>query len=126
MSETIREFLLKGEKNKDFVMTDIPKHGLGGGTISELIYYYDIDKFYNKHIEEVWDEVNELGGLIEIIKDEKNQPTSPSHFNCLMVWLAVENVACRICNEREDDRERIAEKNRNIQRVDAQVKGVKW
>lgn len=126
MSETIREFLLNGEKNKDFVMADIPKHGLGGGIISELIYYKDIDKFYNKHIEEVWDEVNELGGLIEVIKDEKNQPTDPSHFNCLMVWMAVESIACRICNEREDDQKRIAEENANIQRVDAQVKGVKW
>ena len=98
----IREFLLNGEKNKDFVMTDIPKHGLGGGIISELIYYYDINKFYNKHYEEIWDEIDKLGGLIEIIKDEKNQPSTHDHFNCLMTWLAVESIACYICNEREE------------------------
>tara|TARA_R110000824_G_scaffold160117_1_gene334810 strand:- start:242 stop:475 length:234 start_codon:yes stop_codon:yes gene_type:complete len=28
--------------------------------------------------------------------------------------------------EKKEEKERIAEKNRNIQRVDAQVKGVKW
>ena len=28
--------------------------------------------------------------------------------------------------EKKEEKERIAEKNKNIQRVDAQVKGVKW
>ena len=126
MSETIREFLLKGEKNKDFVLSDISKHGLSGGVVSELIYYNDINKFYDKHYEEVWDEINELGGLIKLGFTDKTQPTCDSHLKGVLTWIAVEGVACRILNEREDDRQRIAEQNANIQRVDAQVKGVKW
>ena len=37
---------LKGEKEDDFLISDISKHGCGGGTVGELIYYYDINKFY--------------------------------------------------------------------------------
>ena len=102
--ETIREFLLKGEKEELFLISDISKHGCGGGTISELIYYWDINKFYDKHYEEIWDEVNEIGGLVELIKDEKTQPNCLSHFNCLLTWVAVEGVACKILNEREEKR----------------------
>ena len=52
MTETIKEFLLKGEKEEDFLISDIAKHGCGCGTVSELIYYNDINKFYDKHHEE--------------------------------------------------------------------------
>ena len=38
MTQTIREFLLKGEKEKSFLISDIAKHGCGGGTVGELIY----------------------------------------------------------------------------------------
>ena len=39
--ETIREFLLKGEKQGSFLISDVANHGCSGGTISELIYYND-------------------------------------------------------------------------------------
>ena len=100
--KTIRGLLLEGEREERFLISDVAKHGCSGGTISELIYYWDINKFYEKHFEEIWDEVNELGGLVELIKDQKTQPTCYSHFNCLMVWVAVESVACKIVNERNE------------------------
>ena len=101
--ETIREFLLRGEKEEDFVIKDISTHGCSGGVISELIYYWDINKFYDKHNEEIWDEINEIGGLTELIKekDAKLQPACDSHFKCFLTWCAVECVACKILNERE-------------------------
>jgi len=42
-------------------------------------------------------------------------------------FMGSENRKTRTRYETDEERkERIAEKNRNIQRVDAQVKGVKW
>ena len=38
-NETIRDFLLRGEKEDNFVIKDISTHGCGGGVISELIYF---------------------------------------------------------------------------------------
>ena len=107
MTETIREFLLKGEKEKDFLISDIAKHGCGGGTVGELIYYNDINKFYDKHHEEIWEELEEIGGLKELLEGTRKggmnaPPASDAHFKCLLTWVAVEGVACHILNEREE------------------------
>ena len=136
MSETIREFLLKGEKEKSFLISDVANHGCSGGTISELIYYNDTIRFHDKHEAEIWDEVDikrftkgEYGysslEFIDLLKGGK-EVSSITGLKNLLSWWVCEVIAQRIMDEREDDRERIAEKNRNIQRVDAQVKGVKW
>ena len=42
-NETVEEYLLKGEKEERFLISDIATHGCSGGTISELIYYEDLD-----------------------------------------------------------------------------------
>ena len=57
---SVKEYLLKGEKEERFLIKDVADHGCSGGTISELIYYEDCNKFYDKHHEEIWDEVTEL------------------------------------------------------------------
>ena len=57
MTQTIREFLLKGEKEERFLISDVATHGCSGGTISELIYYDDTAKFHDKHEDEIWDEL---------------------------------------------------------------------
>ena len=101
-NETIREFLLRGEKEEDFVIKDISTHGSSGGVISELIYYWDINKFYDKHHQEIWDEIEELGGLTQLGFTEDTQPSSDKHFKCVLTWIAVEGVACKILNEREE------------------------
>ena len=100
----IKEFLLKGEKEELFLIRDISKHGCGGGTISELIYYNDINKFYDKHHEEIWEELEEIGGLKDLINgtNRNTEPSSDAHFKCLLTWIAVEGVACHILNEREE------------------------
>ena len=43
--QTVEEYLLKGEKEKRFLITDVATHGCSGGTISDLIYYEDTVKF---------------------------------------------------------------------------------
>ena len=104
--ETIREFLLKNEKEERFLISDVATHGCSGGTISELIYYHDINKFYDKHHEEIWEELEENGGLKELLEGTREgginaPPSSDAHFKCLLTWVAVESVACKILNERE-------------------------
>lgn len=58
--ETIREFLLRGEKEERFLISDVAEHGCSGGTISELIYYDDTVKFHDEHEDEIWDELNTM------------------------------------------------------------------
>ena len=101
---TIKEFLLKGEKEDDFLISDISKHGLSGGIVSELIYYHDINKFYDKHHEEIWEELEENGGVKELMigTTKDTEPSSDAHFKCLLTWIAVESVACKILNERQE------------------------
>jgi len=111
--ETIREFLLRGEKEERFLISDVATHGCSGGTISELIYYEDCNKFYDKHHEEIWDEVNELGGLKELITlNGLDYPDSNDTFKCALTWLTVESIAQRIINEREDDIYKVKERYR--------------
>tara|TARA_R100001443_G_scaffold98847_1_gene105943 strand:+ start:335 stop:658 length:324 start_codon:yes stop_codon:yes gene_type:complete len=103
MVETIREFLLRGEKEESFVIKDISTHGLGGGIVSELIYYHDINKFYDKHHQEIWEELDGNGGIKQLMEGttQDTEPSSDAHFKCLITWLGVESVACQILNERE-------------------------
>ena len=58
IEETVAEFLLRGEKEERFLITDVATHGCSGGTISELIYYEDTVKFYNDHEYEIWHELS--------------------------------------------------------------------
>ena len=104
MTQTIREYLLKGEKESDFLISDVAKHGCGGGTVGELIYYEEIDFFYDKHHEEIWEELDQSGGLKDLINrtNRNTEPSSDAHFKCLLTWVAVEGVACKILNEREE------------------------
>tara|TARA_R100000544_G_C2220273_1_gene57090 strand:+ start:653 stop:886 length:234 start_codon:yes stop_codon:yes gene_type:complete len=58
----------------------------------------------------------------EEIKDDKE---------ALEIWVKMSKLQNTLEDfleeeEKKEEKERIAEKNRNIQRVDAQVKGVKW
>ncbi len=103
--QTVEEYLLEGEKLERFLISDVATHGCSGGTISELIYYEDCNKFYDKHHEEIWDEVNELGGLKELIAlNGLDYPDSDDTFKCTLTWLTVESIAQRIMDEKEDDR----------------------
>jgi len=108
--KNIENFLLKGELEKDFIIKDIPTNGCGSGVISELIYYSDINKFYDTHHIQIWEELEELGGLKWLLEGTReggpnSPPSSDAHFKCLLTWVAVENVACRILNNREKIKE---------------------
>ena len=109
--ETIREFLLRGEKEERFLISDVANHGCSGGTISELIYYDDTVKFHDKHEAEIWDEVDIQAGdygyscleYINLLKGG-NEVSSITSLKNLLSWWVCEVIAQRIMNEREDDR----------------------
>ena len=107
--QTVEEFLLKGEKEERFLITDVATHGCSGGTISDLIYYEDTVKFYNDHEDEIWDE------LITMSEDFGNSPleliasfnggeevSSMTSLKNLLAWWICEHIATRISDERED------------------------
>ena len=109
--ETIREFLLKGEKEELFLISDISKHGCGGGTISELIYYNDTAKFHDQHEAEIWDELNNLSldlgeWPISVIKGMNGSKhiDSMGQLKNLLSWWVCESISQRIMDEREQDK----------------------
>ena len=115
IDETVTEFLLRGEKEERFMITDVATHGCSGGTISELIYYEDTVKFYNEHEYEIWHELSstadDLGETIPFMisnfrgcKNVHNAET----FKNLLAWWICEHIAQRISNEREDGTRSVA------------------
>tara|TARA_R100001443_G_scaffold41561_1_gene54990 strand:+ start:525 stop:884 length:360 start_codon:yes stop_codon:yes gene_type:complete len=113
--KTVEKFLLKGENEERFLISDVATHGCSGGTISELIYYEDTVKFYNEHEYEIWHELNELANdlgetipfMISNFRGCKNV-SDPTTFKNLLAWWICEHVAQRISNEREDGSRSVA------------------
>ena len=107
--QTVEEYLLKGEKEGRFLITDVATHGCSGGTISDLIYYEDTVKFYNDHEDEIWDwlgkTAEDLGQTIPFMISNfrgcKNVSNAETFKNLLARWIC-EKIAQRISNERED------------------------
>lgn len=54
---TIKDFLLTKYSDR---LDDIANHGISGGTVSELIWFTDIDEFYQEHKEEIDSIVEEV------------------------------------------------------------------
>ena len=107
-NETIRAFLLRGEKEERFLISDIAQYGCSNGSISELIYYEDTVEFYEKHEEEIWDDLNtvaeDLGETIPFMISNWNgckNITDATTFKNALAWWACENTAYSIETERE-------------------------
>jgi len=115
IEETVAEFLLRGEKEERFLITDVATHGCSGGTISELIYYEDTVKFYNDHEYEIWHELSntadDLGETIPFMISNfrgcKNVDSAKT-FKNLLAWWICEHIASRISDEREDGTRSVA------------------
>ena len=109
IEETVAEFLLRGEKEERFLITDVATHGCSGGTISDLIYYEDTVKFYNDHEDEIWEELENtsenLGyNIVYMISTFKGSQhiSDLKTFKNLLAWWICEHIARRISDERED------------------------
>ena len=97
--ETIREFLLRGEKEKRFLISDVATHGCSGG-VSGLTYYTETIAFYNKHKKEIWDMLYDMSedtgfSIPFLISDfcGARNVSDEDTFKNLLVWWAVEQKA---------------------------------
>ena len=97
IEETVAEFLLRGEKEERFLISDVATHGCSGGTISELIYYEDTVKFYNDHEDEIWHELlktaDDLGETIPFMISNfrgcKNVYNAKTFKNLLLAFFSL-------------------------------------
>ena len=89
--QTIKEYLKEKEKED---VADIAKHGCSGG-VSGLIYYTETGKFYDDHVKEIWEMLEDAADqegqtlmekIFSITKDEESHRT----FKNKLVWWAVE------------------------------------
>ena len=94
---TINSWLLQGEKEERFLISDIAKHGCAGG-VSGLTYYNETSAFYDAHETEIWtilsdeaDAAGILNGLMlyNICKNPDDMTTLKND----LVWFAVEVAA---------------------------------
>ena len=94
---TINSWLLQGEKEERFLISDIAKHGCAGG-VSGLTYYNETSAFYDDHETEIWtilsDEADAAGianGLM--LYNICKNPDSLEILKNDLVWFAVEVAA---------------------------------
>ena len=125
IEETVAEFLLRGEKEERFLISDVATHGCSGGTISDLIYYEDTVKFYNDHEAEIWEELSNMAEdlnqsipfMISNFRGCKNIDNAKTFKNFLTWWIC-EKIAQRISNEREDEPKTTIEKMDAFDKID--------
>ena len=103
---TINSWLLQGEKEERFLISDIAKHGCAGG-VSGLTYYNETSAFYDAHETEIWtilsdeaDAAGILNGLMlyNICKNPDNLTTLKND----LVWFAVEVAAKELQDNPQD------------------------
>ena len=70
---------------------DIINHGCASGIVSELIYYYQTEEFFNTHADEIFDLYNNLVEEFGQIDMELNKNN--------LAWLAFEETLNIIYNE---------------------------
>ena len=122
--ETITTFLGRGQKEEQFLISDIAKYGCSGG-VAGLTYYKETCDFYDKHKTEIWDLLYDLSedqnfSIPFLISDFNGarQVTCEDSFKNFLVWWAVKHVARDIENGAEDERETTLEKMDTMDKID--------
>ena len=101
----IKDWLIEGEKEERFLISDIAKHGCAGG-IGGLIYYNETASFYDDHEDEVWQELSDAADAAGILNGLMlynicKNPTSLRTLKNDLVWFAVEVCAQQLVASRE-------------------------
>src|SRR6056300_1657441 len=102
---SIKDWLLQGEKDEYFLISDIAKHGCSGG-VSGLTYYSETTAFYDAHEDEVWQELSDAADAAGIanglmLYNICKNPTSLRTLKNDLVWFAVEVCAQQLVASRE-------------------------
>ncbi len=104
---TINSWLLQGEKEERFLISDIAKHGCAGG-IGGLVYYRETSSFYDDHEAEIWAMVSDAADAAGIANGLMlyNICKNPDSLEILkndLVWWAVEVAAQDLLENLEED-----------------------
>ena len=104
---TINSWLLQGEKEERFLISDIAKHGCAGG-IGGLVYYKETSAFYDDHEAEIWAMVSDAADAAGIANGLMlyNICKNPDSLEILkndLVWWAVELAAQDLLENLEED-----------------------
>ena len=104
---TINSWLLQGEKEERFLISDIAKHGCAGG-VSGLTYYSETTAFYDAHETEIWAMVSDAADAAGIANGLMlyNICKNPDSLEILkndLVWWAVEVAAQDLLENLEED-----------------------
>jgi hypothetical protein len=107
MMTTINSWLLQGEKEERFLISDIAKHGCAGG-VSGLTYYRETSAFYDDHEAEIWAMVSDAADAAGILNGLMlyNICKNPDSLEILkndLVWWAVEVAAQDLLENLEED-----------------------
>ena len=89
--QTITDYLNKKDKED---VADIAKHGCSGG-VSGLIYYHETSDFYDDHVTEIWEMLEDAADqegvkLMEKVQSLTHDEESYRTFKNKLVWWAVE------------------------------------
>ena len=89
--QTITDYLNKKDKED---VADIAKHGCIGG-VSGLIYYHETSDFYDDHVTEIWEMLEDAADqegvkLMEKVQSLTHDEESYRTFKNKLVWWAVE------------------------------------
>ena len=104
---TINSWLLQGEKEERFLISDIAKHGCAGG-IGGLVYYRETSAFYDDHEAEIWAMVSDAADAAGIANGLMlyNICKNPDSLEILkndLGWWAVELAAQDLLENLEED-----------------------
>jgi hypothetical protein len=107
MMTTINSWLLQGQKEESFLISDIAKHGCAGG-IGGLVYYRETSAFYDDHEAEIWAMVSDAADAAGILNGLMlyNICKNPDSLEILkndLVWWAVEVAAQDLLENLEED-----------------------
>jgi hypothetical protein len=107
MMTTINSWLLQGEEEERFLISDIAKHGCAGG-VSGLTYYRETSAFYDDHEAEIWAMVSDAADAAGILNGLMlyNICKNPDSLEILkndLVWWAVEVAAQDLLENLEED-----------------------
>tara|TARA_R110002012_G_scaffold319547_1_gene540584 strand:+ start:121 stop:435 length:315 start_codon:yes stop_codon:yes gene_type:complete len=99
---------------KDWVMENISpserkevlEYGCVNGCVPELIYYRDTCAFYDSHVEEIWDMLDETADaagqtIMELVASFRGHIGSDDQFKNALTWWAVEET-CYQLQAKED------------------------
>ena len=101
----IKDWLIEGEKEETFLISDIAEHGCSGG-VPGLTYYNETTAFYDAHEDEVWQELTDAADAAGIVNGLMlynicKNPTSLRTLKNDLVWFAVEVCAQQLVASRE-------------------------